>query len=143
MVTSQSTRRNSLLDNWHGFVQYSRMYLPATITGTYTRQQIKEWKVKEMLRYARTRSRDKPFDLQVSDLVLPDVCPVLGIKLDYLVLGRRKDSSPSLDRMIPDLGYVKGNVRVISWRANRLKSDAAIEELVAVAEYVANNWSAA
>lgn len=44
--------------------------------------------------------------------------------------------SPSLDRVIPELGYVPGNVIVISWRANNLKRDATIEELEAVIAYM-------
>lgn len=39
------------------------------------------------------------------------------------------DDSPSIDRIIPELGYTKGNIRVISNRANLLKSNATIEEL--------------
>ena len=43
--------------------------------------------------------------------------------------GRNNPDNPSLDRVVPELGYVRGNVRVISYWANRLKcdcSDAAV-----------------
>ena len=57
---------------------------------------------------------------------IPDVCPVLGIPLDQDPKGKgeRSDNSPSLDKFIPSLGYVKGNIHIISWRANHLKNDA-------------------
>ena len=37
--------------------------------------------------------------------------------------------SPSLDRIFPESGYTKGNVRVISWRANWIKNNSTIEEI--------------
>jgi hypothetical protein len=59
---------------------------------------------------------------------------VLGVPL---VAGSRKSKeyAPSLDRVVPSLGYVRGNVRVISYRANTLRRDASIEELEAVLRY--------
>jgi hypothetical protein len=60
-------------------------------------------------------------------IVIPAVCPVLGIPI---VLGeQRSENSPSLDRITPKLGYVPGNVRVISDKANRLKGDRTLGEL--------------
>jgi hypothetical protein len=76
-----------------------------------------------------------PFDLSVEDLVVPEVCPILGMKLLWSD-GPRKENSPSLDRSIPELGYVKENVHIISWRANRIKNNATPEELIAIAEYM-------
>lgn len=82
----------------------------------------------------RTKSRAKrlglPFDLTLDDIVVPDVCPVLGIPLVCGSGGRggRMDS-PSIDRIDPALGYVRGNVRIISNRANTLKNNASLAEL--------------
>lgn len=47
----------------------------------------------------------------------------------------RTDNTPSLDRIVPHKGYVPDNVCVISWRANRLKSDASPAELRMLADY--------
>ncbi len=58
-------------------------------------------------------------------------CPILHIKLTH---DGNRDHSPSLDRIIPQKGYVKGNVQVISLRANRIKSDATLEELERIVE---------
>jgi hypothetical protein len=46
--------------------------------------------------------------------------------------GESIDNSPSLDRIDTSKGYVKGNVWVISWRANKLKSDATLAELESI-----------
>lgn len=75
------------------------------------------------------------FSICVFDFVVPKHCPVLGIELQYGV-GYRNDSSPSLDRIDSTKGYVPGNVLVISWRANRLKSDATLSELRLIAAYM-------
>lgn len=84
----------------------------------------------------RARMLGVPFDLVPADIVVPAVCPVLGIPI---VLGgsRRSGNLPSIDRIIPALGYVRGNVRVISFRANMLKSNCTSSaELRMVAEYI-------
>ena len=70
------------------------------------------------------------FNLEVSDIIIPDVCPVLGMKLVTTNQGSGyHTNSPSLDKIDPTLGYIKGNVRVISARANLLKNDATAQEL--------------
>jgi len=75
----------------------------------------------------RSRRENLPFDLTIDDITIPEVCPVLGIPLRH---GKQiQDSSPTLDRLIPSLGYTRGNVWVISNRANKLKSDASLAEL--------------
>jgi hypothetical protein len=81
-------------------------------------------------RNARNRAKEKglEFSITLDDIVIPEFCPVLGIKLEK-GNGPFKDASPSLDRLDNVKGYVKGNIAVISWRANRLKSDATIEEI--------------
>lgn len=86
----------------------------------------------------RARKLNLPFNLVKADIVIPEICPVLGIKL-YRGIGKIVDNSPTLDRVIPDKGYTKGNVKVISHRANSLKSNATLEELVALVKYVREN----
>jgi predicted DNA-binding transcriptional regulator AlpA len=72
-------------------------------------------------------SRGVPFSISIQAIVIPPFCPVLGIPI---VLGeQRSENSPSLDRITPRLGYVPGNVRVISDKANRLKGDRTLGEL--------------
>ena len=77
-----------------------------------------------------------PFNLSYSDIEIPSHCPVLGIPL-FPSFGTRgpRDNSPSLDRIKNDLGYRKGNVEIISFRANRIKHNATPKELKKVAKY--------
>ena len=90
-----------------------------------------------MLGLARHRARRDglPFNLRLEDIVIPEYCPVLGIKLQ-VNSGKPKDNSPSLDKKNSLLGYTPKNVQVISHRANRLKSNASIVELVAILKYM-------
>ena len=89
----------------------------------------------------RAKKQGLPFNLSPLDLKelgIPDVCPVLGIPINRSPgdgSGERTDNSPSLDKFIPELGYVKGNVQIISWRANRFKSDGTPEEWQMIAEW--------
>ena len=79
----------------------------------------------------RAKKRNVPFSLGVSDIVIPDICPVLGIKLAPSPKSS-SFNSPSLDRIIPSLGYIPGNVIVVSLKANQIKNCSTIEELEAV-----------
>ena len=91
--------------------------------------------------FTRIRSTAKqkniPFNLELSDIIIPEFCPVLGIKLQKsYIKGNPLPSSPSVDKINPEKGYVKGNIAVISFRANRIKNDATKEELQKVLDYV-------
>lgn len=84
----------------------------------------------------RAKKQGVPFDITPEDIHLPDVCPVLGIPLIRGWGIGRTDNSPALDRVVPELGYVKGNVQIISDRANRIKNDGTAEEHRLIAEYI-------
>lgn len=90
-----------------------------------------------MLTKARTRAKKLgvPFSLTLDDIIIPEVCPILGMPL---VLSDRRATpcSPSLDKIKPELGYVPGNIQVISARANVMKNDATPGELRAFADWV-------
>ena len=82
----------------------------------------------------RAKRQGVPFNLTEDDIIFPDFCPILGIPLKSTA-GGRTPNTPSIDRIIPEKGYVKGNIEIISWRANRLKNDATLEELHLLGEY--------
>ena len=82
--------------------------------------------------YRRAKEKQIPFDISFTDIEIPEYCPVLGFKLT----SDNRETNPSLDRIRPELGYVKGNIQVISMRANRLKQDASIEELEKLIMYM-------
>lgn len=65
-----------------------------------------------------------------------NLCPVFGVAFERGGQGSERDNSPSLDRIIPELGYVEGNVVWISNRANTLKRDASWEELQKIASWL-------
>lgn len=94
----------------------------------------REWRTNSPVEYLlsvakqRARRAEMLFNLDVTDIVVPERCPLLGLRLVPFG-GKRTDATPSLDRIDSLLGYVKGNVWVISWRANRLKNDATLDEL--------------
>src|SRR5580692_6046027 len=75
--------------------------------------------------------RGTTVSITLEDIIIPDVCPVLGIPL-FRQGGTRTANSPSLDRLDNTKGYVKGNVWVISWRANKLKGESTLAELEAL-----------
>lgn len=99
--------------------------------------------VKIMLASARHRAKKNnlPFELTVEDIFIPEYCPILGIKMECQAgKGRVKDNSPSLDKIVPSKGYVVGNVQVISYRANRLKGDCSLEDLLKFADWVIETY---
>lgn len=85
----------------------------------------------------KCKKLDLPFDLTIDDLDIPEYCPVLGIKINFNH-GHSGyfDDSPSVDRIIPELGYTKDNIKIISNRANLLKNNATIEELKLIINYL-------
>lgn len=83
----------------------------------------------------RAKKKDLPFEINKSDIQIPEICPVLGIPL-VVKQGGRQNGTPTVDRIKPELGYIQGNITVISWRANRLKNDATLEEMQAVLKYM-------
>jgi hypothetical protein len=84
----------------------------------------------------RCRSRGIVFNITVADIltVFPEdcICPVLGQVFEF---GKRSSMNPSLDRIRPELGYIVGNIAIISMRANLIKQDASAEELRLVASW--------
>lgn len=109
------------------------------------KERTKEWLTRHpgyyMLKNAFQRSKDRglPFNITLADIIIPAVCPVLGMPFGvYRGQGRGgfKPDAPSLDRIIPSLGYVRGNICVISNLANSIKRDGTAEQLMKVAVWL-------
>lgn len=96
--------------------------------------------------YQRAKGRAKvnslEFDIELKDIVIPKLCPILGFELECKSGGSGgQKSSPALDRIDPNKGYIKGNIRVISHLANMMKSHASEKEMKLFANWVLNNIS--
>ena len=95
-----------------------------------------------ILARARAKERGLPCTITVEELDWPTHCPIFSMELDYTTtpVGQRqhakRDAFPTLDRKIPELGYVPGNVFVLSFKANRLKQDSTIDQLEALLAYM-------
>lgn len=118
---------------------YQRRFVEQQLEKNPIRHRIKKM-VSSARSYAKCNSI--PFDLTLawmlenySDLV---TCPALGVPLNWASKGGHCPESPSLDRIVPRLGYIKGNVQVISYRANRMKNDASLAELRTFIAWVAS-----
>lgn len=96
------------------------------------------------------KKRNLEFSLEPEDIVIPEICPVLGIAIDTHAeagTGRGNDWKqnpyrPSIDRFDSSKGYTKDNIRIISWRiswrANVLKRDASLDEMKRIYEWMLN-----
>ena len=104
----------------------------------------KEGRIVRFLAGAKKRAKAKnlEFNLTLNYLrsIAIDECPIFNLKLDWTSWGERNqqaiENSPSLDRINSKKGYIEGNVIWLSWKANRLKSDATSEDLYTIAKWL-------
>lgn len=114
---------------------------PASVCHACYNKQTNGFKYKNpktwMVQTAKGRAKryEIPFDLTEDDFEIPKICPIFGTKLK---VGTKKfhADSPSLDRIIASKGYVRGNVAVISHRANVIKNNGTPEEHRKIAEWM-------
>jgi hypothetical protein len=90
--------------------------------------------------YNRSKRKNIDFNLNKEDIIIPKYCPILDIEL-IISKGKSggKINSPSIDRINPKLGYIKGNIRIISHLANMMKSCATNEQLIKFSNWINNN----
>lgn len=114
----------------------------------YSRESKLRWRARDPLGHMLHRARASakkhgvPFSLTKADLEpAPSHCPILGLELVYSAVprGTSRNNAASLDRFIPELGYVPGNCSIISYRANTIKNDGSIEELQAILDWM-KSW---
>jgi len=88
----------------------------------------------------RAKKRGTVFNITRADILTKwprdGCCPVLGIKLEHGRRGGPKDNSPSIDEIRHGAGYTPDNVAIISFRANRIKTNATSDEIAAVAQWL-------
>src|SRR3990167_640178 len=94
---------------------------------------------KMLVSSARVRARrfNVPFSITWRDVPVPERCPALGLALK-LNRGKMGPDSATIDRIVPRLGYVPGNVVVVSLKANLIKTDATAADILRVGMFYAN-----
>ena len=127
--------------------EYMVKYRKDCLLAGLTKQDVYnyEWRVKNpilyMLQTAKSRAKKNnwEFNIDKDDIIIPEKCPVLGIPL-FIRQGfkgnGKNPNNPSLDRIDSTKGYIKGNINVISWRANDLKKDGKLDEFIKIVEYL-------
>ena len=142
LTAEQKERKRAQLYAWREnnrekMRAYNRAWYAENLKGEAQTPKTLSEKKKKLWYMARSRAKARgiDFDFEIDDIEWPDKCPVFGIDLDYFVTDKASPNSPSLDRTDSSKGYVRGNVRVISWRANVLKKDATTTEMIALGEY--------
>lgn len=77
----------------------------------------------------RAELRGLEFNLDIDDIIIPDICPILEVPI---IIGTKDnyEYSPSIDRIDNSKGYVKGNIQIISKKANSMKNSASYNELI-------------
>jgi hypothetical protein len=82
---------------------------------------------------SRAKNFNLPFEICIDDIVIPSHCPLLGIPI---ICGRDKSyfDCPSIDRKNSKLGYTKENCWVISHKANKIKNNATLDEIILLTE---------
>ena len=92
-------------------------------------------KLKYSNRKKKLKYRGEELQAKFEDIEFPDVCPILGIPLDYDMI-EQSDYSPCFDRYDTSKGWVKGNIIIISLRASLIKRYGNSEELKKVAKFL-------
>lgn len=105
---------------------------------TLRKQRYKENLQKVLYKSAKDRAKKKniPFNIDIEDIIIPERCPVFGFKFE--IGTKNKQKSPSLDRIIPEKGYVKGNIIVVSLKANAMKNNATLNEIKQLYDFYKN-----
>jgi hypothetical protein len=101
---------------------------------TKVRMQNAKDPIANMFRIVRSRAGAKGLEFSITrdDINIPENCPCCSRKIEHRTGEFKKGpqaSSPSLDRIDSNFGYVNGNVEVLCWRCNMLKNNATADEL--------------
>jgi hypothetical protein len=101
--------------------------------------------LRRLLYSAKTRANKSnlPFDLTMEwlETMVVSHCPITLEAIDWtkeqVVGGKLSPNSPSIDKHIPELGYVQSNCSIVSHRGNVIKSNGTIDEHRRVVQYMA------
>lgn len=127
--------------------QYNRAYMKQSRLENPEKflEREKQWRETNRLQtliYATKQTAKKKnleHTITVDDLLQPTHCPLTGIEIDWSCSGRHM-SNPSVDRIDPTKGYVKGNVEVMSCLGNTMKNNATPEQLLFFAKEILKRY---
>lgn len=149
MATANTKQKNEYLKEWRKKnAEHIQEYVVSKYGSWSARSRMYKEKcpARVLLNSAKRRARDKKykFNIEVSDINIPTMCPILDIPILRVYTEGKKagptPNSPSLDRIDNTKGYVKGNVQVISHLANTMKASASPEELVKFARWILKTY---
>jgi t-SNARE complex subunit (syntaxin) len=136
---SLNLNKFSLIEKWNVNSGTRDICKKCSIRIRQTEKLNRDWKVDAAkLLYKNIKSRckriEREFSIELEDIIIPEKCPVFGFEL------KREDKqtwmcAPSVDRIDSSKGYIKGNITVVSRRANILKRDATVDELEQLLNY--------
>ena len=127
-------QKNRRIQNKDHVLDYSRNYQK-------NKRKNFEFRLQMLLNASKQRSKKKSREntLTLDDIksIYPEngLCPIFGTKLVFGDAGFR-ETSPSIDRIDSTKGYTKDNIQIISWKANRIKTNSSIEELELILAYM-------
>ena len=100
--------------------------------------------LRNMLKRVKGRAKKSGLEFRITKANfpggVPSICPALGTELSVNSKKGHWPHSPSIDRIDNSKGYIPGNVKIISWRANSLKSDATIDEVEKILAYMKKEY---
>jgi hypothetical protein len=124
----------------------TRRTICKTCRAAGQKSRYKKYKKESYFLYKSTRARSRsqslhiPFDLDAEYLesIWTDTCPISEQPLDPNA-DRESESAPELDRLVPELGYTRGNVTFMSRKMNRIKNNVSVQELEQLLDWMKSN----
>lgn len=107
-----------------------------------SKQRAKEYRNRNYVRATlstikgRAKRKGIEFSITEDDVIIPDICPLLGIPITFGGNYTNRNNSPSIDRIDNSKGYTSDNIRVISFLANTIKRDLSKELLITFSENI-------
>ena len=105
------------------------------------------WRIGKLFSAAKFRANDKKLDFDLTKEYLytlweetEGICPISNRKFDLSSFGKKgqvNPNAPSIDRIIPELGYIQGNVRFVTYHVNVALSEFGLEAFQKLARDVA------